>query len=514
MRAALVALTVVALGGAARAQPAAAPEPARTEPIGFDHLVHDRNVVTSGGESIACTRCHRMSPAGRPLGRPDHRACFGDCHGAPPKRGERAPTPERTPICTACHAPAAFVRGPGKPARLAPPWPPYTRDRDWGLALSHRAHDAVAPCASCHPVEKVDRATPAAGPPHARCAGCHRDRASHPLACTACHVAAYGPVTGPHLEAGPFAGGAELSHPRHAARGATCKGCHAAVVTADDATLLAPTTATCAVDGCHDGKAAFATTEACTRCHRRAPTETFRPERPTAAFSHGAHAPRLARAECSACHRLDRRGEAAPPGHAACAGCHRDDFASARPIICGACHLSTEPWRPLAADALPAGDTEFGARFAHATHPRDCGTCHRLAAGDREKRPPRGHVTCTGAACHAASGGPAPRLVDCEACHQLGLVADRDQARRSSPWSVRARFRHGPHDRDAEGVPLACGQCHAGAAEADSLAAVPTPTKASCQPCHDGRAAFKVTGHECARCHGGRAPAPAAAPAQ
>jgi hypothetical protein len=28
------------------------------------------------------------------------------------------------------------------------------------------------------------------------------------------------------------------------------------------------------------------------------------------------------------------------------------------------------------------------------------------------------------------------------------------------------------------------------------------PEKAACATCHDGKAAFKMTGHGCARCHG------------
>jgi hypothetical protein len=30
---------------------------------------------------------------------------------------------------------------------------------------------------------------------------------------------------------------------------------------------------------------------------------------------------------------------------------------------------------------------------------------------------------------------------------------------------------------------------------------IETPPKKTCAPCHDGRTAFKMTGHGCARCH-------------
>ena len=493
MTAARLAAAIAVLAIATVAQ-AGVFDPARTRPLGFDHLVHDRKVVTSGAEAIACERCHKVTAAGRLTGRPGHAACFGACHGPPPKRPLGAITDELARVCVACHAPSTLAAA--RPRGLSPPFPPYTIDRDWGLAMSHRAHDAAAPCQRCH------TATRAA--PHVRCTGCHAGAtAARPTidTCAGCHVAAYGPVTGPHLDTGTFAVGSDFSHPRHAARGATCRSCHAAVTTGDDVALPAPTMASCGAAGCHDGGAAFATTEACTRCHRRAPTGTFRAARPDRPFSHVAHAPRLEGAACGSCHGLDRRGEAAPPGHRACARCHADDFARIQPTTCGACHASTEPWRPLHADRLPAAETELGARFSHRVHRGDCARCHQLASGRRELRPPRGHASCTGDGCHARSGAPAPALAACDACHELGLIAARERSRDAAPWSVRPTFRHRPHRVDVGGTPLPCDRCHVGVADAADVASIPTPPKATCAPCHDGRAAFKLTGHGCARCH-------------
>jgi c(7)-type cytochrome triheme protein len=507
-------LAVLAITSLAAAAPAPTPSPSPSPlpspytsaidprgpaPIGFEHLVHDRNLVVSGAESIACAACHPIAAGGRLAGRPDHRACFGACHGPPPRTARDAGA--RLAVCVACHAPVSLTtRG----ARLAPPFPPYRIDRDWGITLSHRVHDAAAACDRCHAT--AGRAPARA--PHARCAPCHDRGGTAPTfdACAGCHVAAFGPERGPTLETSPFAIGAVFSHPRHAARKAACKDCHAGVAAADGTSLPAPTMASCGTAACHDGTPAFAITEACSRCHRQPPTGTFRPARPATRFSHRDHEPHVADAPCSSCHDLDRRGEPVTLGHRACAGCHGDDFASAAPRTCGACHLSTEPWRPLRADQLPAAETEMGARISHRSHAGACESCHRLSTPSRELRPPRGHATCTGAGCHRPTGGPAPALGDCAGCHVVGLLADRERARDAARWSVRATFDHAPHRRTATGEAVPCTSCHLAMVAAPDVAAIPTPPKATCAPCHDGRVAFKLTGHGCARCH--RSPSP------
>ncbi|MCE9580869.1 MAG: cytochrome c3 family protein, partial [Deltaproteobacteria bacterium] len=363
------------------------------------------------------------------------------------------------------------------------------------LTLSHQTH--ANDCATCH------RGSAAA--PHTRCLACHRARASAdatpPItACTTCHAPVYGPAAGPSLTGGELRlRGFDHARHRAAEPTAACTSCHAAIARTEGIALPTPTSASCATAGCHDGAAAFATTIACTRCHTRAAAPSYRAARPTARYSHASHAARQA-AACAACHRLDAQGEAPAPDHAACVGCHADDFASAAPRICGACHVATEPWRHLIADRPPAAITEFGARLSHATHAQPCARCH-VAAPSGELATARGHAACAGA-CHAATSGPAPRLDDCAGCHALGLAGDREADRRGAPWSVRARFRHGPHLR---GTPApACTACHGGVDRATSIAAIPTPKKPACAPCHDGAVAFKLTGTSCVRCHGPR----------
>src|SRR5690606_35883185 len=125
---------------------------------------------------------------------------------------------------------------------------------------------------------------------------------------------------------------------------------------------------------------AFGITTACTTCHARAPTGRFEVARPTTRFSHATHDATLR--PCAACHPLSKAGEVLVAGHAACTACHADDFGKRAPTICGACHNATEPWRALVADRAPPGRTEFGATLDHATHVRDCATCHSLRTQD------------------------------------------------------------------------------------------------------------------------------------
>jgi hypothetical protein len=67
---------------------------------------------------------------------------------------------------------------------------------------------------------------------------------------------------------------------------------------------------------------------------------------------------------------------------------------------------------------------------------------------------------------------------------------------------VRTTFDHASHARASGGTALACETCHVDLHAADVLA-LPTPPKATCAPCHDGTAAFKLTGTACTRCHQG-----------
>ncbi len=451
----------------------------------------------SGSEALACSGCHVVR-AGKLVGKPGHATCFGACHGAPPRAAAKV-DPDRKKLCTACHAESQIAVN-----KFVVTYPPYTIDPDFNLAIGHKQH-AKIDCLECHPATKAA--------PHARCAGCHDGtRASAMDKCAGCHPPAIGKPQPPELAALRDTVTAVFSHAKHAARGGAgkeCTTCHARIKTTDDFELPRPTVKDCGVAGCHDGRAAFGTMVACTRCHDRAP-DKFEVARPDARFRHdGPHAGLLTKTPCAGCHPLDPRGDVGVASHAPCVACHADDFGARKPRICSACHSATEPWRKLAVDRSFPGTTEFGATLDHRTHLKatdnaTCRTCHALATRTTQLQMPRGHVSCTGAKCHAVTGGPAPPLSACDGCHQLALDASRVAKRAADPWSVRPAFDHATHRDNGQHEELACTGCHTDLAAAGVLD-LPTPKKPTCAPCHDGRVAFSLTGTTCTHCHAGKA---------
>jgi c(7)-type cytochrome triheme protein len=563
----LAALALLAL--AAPRGRAAAPDPPAD---GFDHITHRGRVEVRGAAPPPCSRCHALGPAGRLAGAPGHAACFGDCHGPPPRGGRGARDPAVRRVCQACHRPALIARlERGALARIPADFPPYQRDRDFALTLSHAAHGAVARgCRACHaaPAEPVRarpgrRARPAgphAQPAHARCAACHaggRPGGVGMDSCSACHSPAVGSAAAlaPHRDAGRFPVDRTFSHRRHLARAPAgldpCRACHAGAAAARGDRVPTPKKEQCRP--CHDGRRAFSLVEpACRRCHAAPQREEMSPGPPRGRFQHRAHDPQrpsrpgptpgapapggapasgAARASgggaatgaagaaprpapaCSDCHALDARGAPAMAlrGHAPCAnaGCHAEDFAAAAPRTCGVCHVRGEPWRELHADPLPAPETEFGVDFSHRAHlgrpalaAAPCTRCHRPAPGGRFAPAP-GHGACAGADCHARARGAGPPLTRCGGCHALGLADRRERAALRRTWSVRERFDHRPHaaEPSAPARPVPCAACHEGVPDSASTGDIRPPGKPSCARCHDGRAAFKLTGHTCARCH-------------
>ncbi len=480
---------------------------------GFDHYLHDRNIAVSGGDPIACAQCHAQQPkTGRLVGAPGHAACFGRCHGAAPAGLAKPAAPitdigERINVCTTCHA-ESVLRAPAPTrAALAPGVPPYTLFPDFALEAGHQTHAAAA-CTSCHTAKPQ--------PPHVRCATCHdgsQRAGTGPAmtACQGCHSPASGqpePLRMMRTAATQIFVTKTFSHAKHATRGgagAACVTCHAAVRETNDRQLPRVPMAACGVGACHDGVRTFGITEACTKCHQDVPTEKYEVTRTDQRFGHGRPGHVDAPLACSACHALSPSGEPRVAGHGACVTCHASEFSKRQPTICSACHNGIEPWRPLVPDRAPPARSELGAILDHAKHPGACEGCHRLATAAVELRPPRGHIACTGAACHAVTstgGGPAPALPACEGCHRLGSAEQRDRARVTAPWSVRLTFSHAPHRLADDGTVLACTSCHTSLRGATRLD-IPTPTKATCAPCHDGKRTFKLTGTTCTRCHPG-----------
>lgn len=494
MRALVLALLFIALAaGGARAQGP------HTAPVGFDHNLHKRNVDLENKEPIPCTSCHPMKN-GALVGRPGHAACFGKCHGPPPakaKRGDKLViAPEAMRVCINCHAESLLAAPMGTAMPVT--YPPYV-PTDFQLEVPHKAHRS-ANCTSCHVSSKLQ--------PHRRCVTCH-DGATAPghgpamTKCEGCHSPGSGAPQPPRMAIPRNTVTATFSHDKHAARGTTgaaCITCHAEVRDTDDTILPRPRAPSCAVGGCHDGKPVFAITAACTKCHTKPPDGKYDVDRTTPRFTH--LRTEHAQSACATCHPLAPNGEVLVASHAPCATCHADDFGKREPMICRACHNTTDPWRKLAADRLPREDTEFGASLPHASHGGDCKRCHTLRTQTAQLRPPRGHAACLGAGCHANAGGPAPQLTACDRCHALDLANQRMLARTNAPWSTRATFDHAKHARGKDGNELACTSCHDDLAARD-VRGLAAPKKSACAPCHDGTTAFKLTGTTCTRCHPG-----------
>jgi c(7)-type cytochrome triheme protein len=321
--------------------------------------------------------------------------------------------------------------------------------------------------------------------------------------CAGCHPRAVGVPQPPALATVRDSVTATFSHGKHATRSAAgrdCATCHAAIRATNDTELPRPKQQDCEAGGCHDGKAAFATTVACTRCHDKVP-ERFEVHRPLTRFTHsGVHADAVKSRPCNACHPLSSRGEIQITGHGACVECHKQDFGARTPKTCGACHNATEPWRKLVADRALPERTEFGATLDHDKHKQACASCHKLRTVSSQLRTPRGHAACVGKGCHENKSGPTPRFEACDGCHRLGLAAERENTRLAAPWSVRRAFDHTKHERTADQQQLACTACHVQLG--GTLRELATPQKAACLPCHDdGKPAFKLTGTACSRCH-------------
>ncbi len=500
-------MAMAAAAAALAAPPPPAPPPERPAE-GFDHISHHGRVEAKAVQPPECAHCHAIDRGGRLTAAPGHASCFGGgaCHGTPPVRPYKVEE-QRRAVCVACHRPAQIdrlARGGGGALRSA--FPPYGPDGEFAVSLSHAAHASVSGgCRACHAAppepEQAGRASARAGG-HARCAACHARAAGGVAmaACGRCHTPAIGPVRAPHTDAGAFRVRRQFSHRKHAARGAACAGCHAGAAAATGDLVPTPRKAQCA--GCHDGKKAFSMIEpACRRCHAAPDREEPAAEnRRRSQFSHAAHAA----SDCRVCHELDARGSPGPigRGHRPCsdAACHARDFAARAPVTCTVCHARAEPWRDLHIDAQPTDAVEFAVRFPHAQHRAPCAGCHPARSSGRFGQV-GGHVACTGSACHARSGGARPPLSDCASCHQRGAGDSRSPRQRR--WSVRDRFTHRKHLAEPAdpGKVVACADCHTTVAAATGLADLRPPAKATCARCHDGDAAFKLTGHACNRCH-------------
>lgn len=504
---ALAAIIVAALGLDGDAADTAIP---------FDHGRHQGGLATANRPAIDCAGCHTLDKRSRPR-RIGHGACFGECHGDPPAprsardRARKVPytiEPSRRALCSVCHSPDALDRVEKGANETLGPAPPRRPDRVVSAPVPHAAHARVdGDCSACHTAIGGTKSKPS----HERCLSCHGAAAEPAMSdCATCHSGSTSAL------ARPYSTRALFDHGKHAPRIAKdaerCRSCHSPE-------SIRPSKSACS--GCHDGKAAFSVVEAaCRRCHSPPATPVPRPRARRARFSHADHEGLDKKLSCADCHQLDDAGEPRRPGndHAPCAdsGCHERDFLRAVPgdsdetSVCGACHIGSEPWLELYSSVTPPADTEFGSLYSHRAHSggdeprhsRACTVCHKKSTSARELRLPRSHAACSGRGCHEP--GPGEHALDaCGSCHIGNLVVERRQRQSDKRWSVREKFTHDKHRTRPESADRAvpCTDCHAGIDDAGSIFEIPAPAKATCASCHDGRSAFKLTGHGCSRCH-------------
>jgi hypothetical protein len=417
----------------------------------------------------------------------------------PPRRPGRAYSidGERRPLCAVCHAAAALdaaIRGSRD--RLGASAPPPGR-ADHRLTMSHGNH-AMLQCAGCHRFGREPRV-------HDRCRSCHAsspvDKRAPMSACAGCHVPASARTRGLGVAPSPYQTRATFSHGRHAGRvkaagQEACLSCHPGLDELAGNVVPRPRKSSCA--GCHDGQAAFSTTEArCRACHEHRQIPIGELTKTGSRFGHALHAD----VKCVACHPGGGRFDASV-GHTLCAtaGCHAAAFAERDARLCRTCHLGNEPWLAQHVDPPTRGLGDFGVRFDHRAHQspaeRSCQGCHIGDPDGASVGLSAGHAGCAGPNCHDATE---PVMSGCDGCHALGTRARRQRTAAARRWSVRAAFRHRSHAATPDQKPVTCDRCHRPASRRG--APMPRPPKATCLGCHDGETAFKTTGHGCARCH-------------
>lgn len=218
----------------------------------FSHASHATRT------KLPCGACHPLGKTGevRVTG---HASCVDGCHTHVADFGARHPT-----ICGACHDGTE-------------PWRPLIADRlpaettEFGATLDHEKHPA--PCAGCHSLTTTrTELRPPRGHRTCTTAGCHA-MATGPeprmTACESCHQEGLASTRLAARLATRWSVRAKFRHGTHATKVSTaCTSCHADLRSPTVLSLPAPSKATCAAAGCHDGTRAFKVTgTSCTKCH-------------------------------------------------------------------------------------------------------------------------------------------------------------------------------------------------------------------------------------------------------
>ncbi len=272
-----------------------------------------------------------------------------------------------------------------------------------GTSPHHDAVDSSAPdCAGCHD-GGIASAPAGHGAYGTNCASCHTGMNRPSSNCSSCHVGRTGTTT------------PQITYTNTLA--CADAGCHGKVVNHGATPISAAPCSTCHA-------AHYQALGSCQTCHPNPQT-----------FHHGTATARPL-ADCAGCH--DGGIAAAPAGHGAygtsCASCHTG---MNRPSSnCSSCHIgktgTTTPQitytNTLAcADAGCHGKVvNHGATPISAAPCSTCHTAHYQALGSCQTCHPNPQTFHHGTAT-------ARPLADCAGCHDGGIAADKDVARRPSP---------------------------------------------------------------------------------
>ena len=252
---------------------------------------------------------------------------------------------------------------------------------------------------------------------------------------------------------------------------------------------------------CHDGATAFGVKGDCGTCHQGGAKDvainssageiTFSHEIHTGMFGCGECHPDIFKAKANS----NKVGMKKMEAGESCGACHDGDTAFAVSGDCTTCHTRAVDLQIQAksVDAVP---------FSHEIHTGmfGCGECHPdIFTAKANSNQVGMQKMAEGASCGACHDGNTAFNVseDCTACHTGKLSYTKDVAMKSSIWTI--VFSHKLHTDMFN-----CSECHNKVfrpkANSNQVGMKRMEAGESCGACHNGDAAFSVSG-DCTTCH-------------
>lgn len=302
----------------------------------------------------------------------------------------------------------------------------------------------------------------------------------------------------------PGAGKVVFSHKVHLSKKSdkigkvSCKACHTASITAANVHYtMADMEKGKSCGKCHTGQVAFSISQ-CTACHKVKDITYRIQETGPVHFSHTKH---LKTMQCNACHtRIYSTGAnkqvtmAEMEKGKSCGACH--DGVKAFSIgKCASCH----PTKEIVFAVKETGPTTFSHKNHVAMY--SCSACHTKLYAIGPNKHASMAAMAKGKSCGACHNGKeAFAVADCEKCHPAkGMKAKLKDIRFKVAGAGNVKFSHTGHLNMYK-----CADCHTRTFPLKSgnkpVSMFEMRNAKSCGACHDGKAAFSVTGN-CDSCH-------------